>query len=141
MARKQGRQPVEPLVEPLGYDWKIGVSIISSLAAREVFVATMGTIYGVGEADETSTALRDRLIAETDEFGQAVYTPLVAVGLMVFYVFAMMCVSTNAIVVRETGGGWTGVKWAAFQFSWMLALAYGCAFLVYRVGMALGFAG
>jgi ferrous iron transport protein B len=133
---------IEPLVRPLGYDWKIGVSIISSLSAREVFVSTMGTIYGVGSADEGSTALRERLRGERDaRTGALVYSPLVALGLMVFYVYAMMCVSTNAVVVRETGGGWRGVKWAGFQFAYMLALAYGAAFLVYRAGLALGFGG
>ena len=66
---------------------------------------------------------------------------LIAVVLMVFYVYAMMCVSTNAIVIRETGGGLKGLKWAAFQFAWMTALAYGAALLVYRVGLLLGFAG
>jgi ferrous iron transport protein B len=132
----------EPVVEPLGYDWKIGVSIISSFAAREVFVATMGTIYGVGSGeDETSLTLRERLQAETDPSGAPVYTPLVALSLMVFYVFAMMCISTNAVVVRETGGGLKGLKWAAFQFAWMFALAYGAAFIVYRVGLLLGLAG
>lgn len=130
---------IEPLVRPLGYDWKIGVSIISSLAAREVFVSTMGTIYGIGEADETSTALKQQLREERNpDTGALAYTPLVAVGLMVFYVYAMMCMSTNAIVVRETGGGWVGAKWAIFQFLWMFALAYVAAFLVYRVGLAFG---
>jgi ferrous iron transport protein B len=130
---------IEPLVRPLGYDWKIGVSILSSFTAREVFVSTMGTIYGIGEANETSTALRDKLRAERNPVtGKPVYTPLVALGLMVFYVYAMMCMSTNAIVMRETGGGWTGVKWATFQFAWMLVLAYGAALLVYRGGLALG---
>ncbi|HET7275270.1 MAG TPA: ferrous iron transport protein B [Longimicrobiaceae bacterium] len=130
---------IEPLVRPLGYDWKIGVSIMSSFAAREVFVSTMGTIYGVGEADETSLALRDKLRTETHDDGRPVYTPLVAVGLMVFYVYAMMCMSTNAVVMRETGGGWKGLGWASFQFLYMLALAYGAALLVYRGGLALGF--
>ena len=135
----QAGHAVEPLVKPLGFDWKIGVSIISSFAAREVFVATMGTIYGVGEVDETSTALRERLVEERNPAtGEPVYTPLIAVGLMVFYVFAMMCMSTNAVVVRETGGGLQGLKWASFQFAWMLALAYVAAFLVYRGGLALG---
>ncbi len=130
---------VEPLVRPLGYDWKIGVSIVSSFAAREVFVSTMGTIYGVGAADETSMALRDRLRAERHPgTGALVYSPLVAVGLMVFYVYALMCVSTVAVVHRETGGGRAGLKWASFQFAYMLALAYGAAFLVYRGGLALG---
>lgn len=131
---------VQPVVRPLGYDWKIGVGIVSSFAAREVFVSTMGTIYGVGAADEGSAALRDRLRAERNpETGAPVYTPLVAVGLMVFYVFAMMCMSTTAVTVRETGGGWTGVRWAAFQTLYMLALAYGAAWLVFQGGRALGF--
>ncbi len=130
---------VEPLVAPLGYDWKIGVGILSSFAAREVFVATMGTIYGVGsDATEESLTLRDQLRAETHADGAVVYTPLVAVGLMVFYVFAMMCMSTAAVVVRETGGGWTGVRWAGFQFLWMLALAYVSALVVYQGGRLLG---
>lgn len=131
---------IEPAVRPLGYDWKIGVGIVSSLAAREVFVSTMGTIYGVGSADETSGALREKLQRERDpRTGLPAYTPLVAVGLMVFYVYAMMCMSTVAVVVRETGGGRTGVKWAAFQFAYMLGLAYGAAFLVYHGGKLLGF--
>lgn len=129
---------IEPLVRPLGYDWKIGVGIVSSFAAREVFVATMGTIYGIGEADESSSSLRDRLRAERHDDGTPVYTPLVAVGLMVFYVYAMMCMSTGAVVVRETGGGRQGLKWAAFQFGWMFALAYGAAFLVFQGGRLLG---
>jgi ferrous iron transport protein B len=131
---------VEPLVRPLGYDWKIGVGILSSFAAREVFVSTMGTIYGVGsDANEGSSTLREKLRNERHASnGAIVYTPLVAVGLMVFYVYAMMCMSTIAVVVRETGGGWTGVRWAAFQFGWMLALAYVSAFVVYQGGRALG---
>jgi ferrous iron transport protein B len=129
---------IEPAVRPLGYDWKIGVGIVSSFAAREVFVATMGTIYGVGAADETSTTLRERLLAERNANGTVTYTPLVAVGLMVFYVYALMCMSTTAVVVRETGGGRKGLAWAAFQFGWMLALAYGSAFLVYQGGRLLG---
>jgi ferrous iron transport protein B len=131
---------VEPVVRPLGYDWKIGVGILSSFAAREVFVSTMGTIYGVGsDADERSSTLREKLRNERHaSTGAIVYTPLVAVGLMVFYVYAMMCMSTIAVVVRETGGGWTGVRWAAFQFGYMLALAYGAALLVYQGGRLLG---
>ncbi|HKP76315.1 MAG TPA: ferrous iron transport protein B [Longimicrobiaceae bacterium] len=131
---------IEPAVRPLGYDWKIGVGIVSSFAAREVFVSTMGTIYGIGAADETSGALRRELQAERNlRTGKPVYTPLVAVGLMVFYVFALMCMSTLAVVVRETGGGRKGLAWAGFQFAYMLALAYVSAFIVYRGGLLLGF--
>ena len=133
---------IEPLVRPLGYDWKIGVSIAASFAAREVFVATMGTIYGVGEVDEQSAALRERLRTDRDaRTGRLTYTPLIAVGLMVFYVYALMCMSTVAVTVRETGGGRAGWRWAGLQFGYMLALAYGAAWLVYRAGLALGFPG
>ncbi|MCE9601688.1 MAG: ferrous iron transport protein B [Gemmatimonadetes bacterium] len=129
---------IEPVVRPLGYDWKIGVSIVASFAAREVFVSTMGTIYGVGDKEEA--ALVDRLRAERGADGALVYTPLIAVGLMVFYVYALMCISTIAVTVREAGGGRIGWRWAAIQFGYMLALAYGAAWLVIVVGRAMGYA-
>jgi ferrous iron transport protein B len=133
---------LEPTVRPLGYDWKIGVSIASSFAAREVFVATMGTIYGVGDADQTSAALREKLRTERDpRSGRLVYSPLVAVGLMVFYVYALMCMSTVAVTVREAGGGRRGWGWAGIQFGYMLGLAWAAAWLVYNGGRALGFGG
>jgi ferrous iron transport protein B len=133
-------QAIEPLVRPLGYDWKIGVSIAASFAAREVFVSTMGTIYGVGDGDEGgASALGDRLKAERNaRTGRPVYTPLVAVGLMVFYVYALMCMSTVAVTVREAGGGARGWRWAGLQFGYMLALAYVAAFVVYQGGRLLG---
>lgn len=131
---------LEPVVRPLGYDWKIGVSIVSSFAAREVFVSTMGTIYGVG--DDNALALRQRLINERHPVtGAPVYTPLIALGLMVFYVFALMCISTIAVTVREAGGGRIGWGWAGLQFAYMLALAYLAAWIVYAGGRALGFGG
>jgi ferrous iron transport protein B len=131
---------IEPLVRPLGYDWKIGVSIAASFAAREVFVSTMGTIYGVGDAEGTGAGrLTETLRRERDaRTGRLAYTPLVAVGLMVFYVYALMCMSTIAVTVREAGGGRTGWRWAAVQFGYMLGLAYGAAFLVYQGGRLLG---
>jgi ferrous iron transport protein B len=133
---------VEPVVKPLGFDWKIGVSIAASFAAREVFVSTMGTIYGVGDPGSDAAALKEKLRAERDPAtGRHVYTPLVAVALMVFYVYALMCMSTIAVTVRETGGGRTGWKWAAVQFTYMLTLAYGAALLVYQGGRLLGFGG
>jgi ferrous iron transport protein B len=103
----------------------------------------MGTIYGVGsDEDEGSTTLRERLRAETHaDTGRPVYTPLVAVALMVFYVYALMCVSTVAVTVREAGGGWQGWKWASLQFVYMLVLAFLGAFLVYQGGLALGWGG
>ena len=131
---------IEPVVRPLGYDWKIGVSIAASFAAREVFVSTMGTIYGVGEADETSQALRDRLRSERNaETGGLQYTPLVAIGLMVFYVYALMCISTVAVTVRETGGGRVGWTWATIQFVYMLVLAFVAGLVVYQGGRLMGF--
>jgi ferrous iron transport protein B len=131
---------IEPLVRPLGFDWKIGVSIVSSFAAREVFVSTMGTIYGVGADDgRTLEALPDRLRAERDASGRPVYTPLTALGLMVFYVYALMCMSTVAVTVREAGGGRQGWRWAGLQFGYMLVLAYGAAWLVRQVGLAMGY--
>jgi len=129
---------IAPAVRPLGYDWKIGVSMIASFAAREVFVSTMGTIYSAA-SDEGNPALAQRLRAERDpRTGAPVYTPLVAVGLMVFYVFALMCTSTVAITLRETSGGLRGAAWAVLQFGYMLTLAYGLAFAVYRGGLAFG---
>jgi ferrous iron transport protein B len=131
---------IEPLVRPLGFDWKIGVSIVSSFAAREVFVSTMGTIYGVGADDGTTLeALPDRLRAERDASGRPVYTPLTALSLMVFYVYALMCMSTVAVTVREAGGGRQGWRWAGLQFGYMLVLAYGAAWLVREVGLAMGY--
>ena len=133
---------LEPIVRPLGYDWKIGVSIASSFAAREVFVSTMSTIYGVGDAGDTEQALRTRLVQERNpDTGAPVYSPLIAVGLMVFYVFALMCISTTAVTVREAGGGRIGWSWAALQFGYMLVLAYAAAWGVYAGGRALGFGG
>ena len=132
---------IEPAVRPLGFDWKIGVSIVASFAAREVFVSTMGTIYSAG-SPENVPALTQRLRQERDpRTGAPAYTPLVAVGLMVFYVFALMCASTVAVTVRETGGGWQGAGWATLQFGYMLGLAWGGALVVYRAGLALGLGG
>jgi hypothetical protein len=114
------------------------VSIVASFAAREVFVSTMGTIYGVGGTDDA--LLQDKLRSEVRADGTPAYTPLIAVGLMVFYVYALMCMSTIAVTVREAGGGRLGWKWAGVQFGYMLALAYGAAWLtLVTVGRALGY--
>lgn len=129
---------IEPAVRPLGYDWKIGVSIVASFAAREVFVSTMGTIYGVGGEDDA--LLQDKLRNEVRADGSPAYTPLIAVGLMVFYVYALMCMSTIAVTVREAGGGKLGWGWAGVQFGYMLVLAYGAAWLVVVIGRAMGYA-
>ena len=131
---------LEPAVRPLGYDWKIGVSIISSFAAREVFVSSMSTIYNVDEEGHPG-ALQDRLRHARKEDGTPAYTPLVALGLMAFYVFALMCTSTIAVTYRECGGGTKGAAWMALQFTFMLALAYGVAFTVLHAGLAAGWTG
>lgn len=125
---------IEPLIRPLGYDWKIGVGLIGSFAAREVFVGTMGIIYNIEDADETSEPLRDTMLAEKHPDGRPVFTPLVCIGLMVFYVLAMQCVSTVAIVRRETNS-WS---WPLFQIAYMTGLAWLGAFVVYQGGRLFG---
>jgi ferrous iron transport protein B len=129
-AGRMGRA-IEPVIAPLGFDWKIGIGIISSFAAREVFVSTMSTVYNVGSADGSgSTDLVKTLKEQRRANGEPMYTPLTGVTLMVFYVFALQCVSTIAVVRRETGS-W---KWTAFQWAYMAALAWTAAFLVRMVG-------
>jgi ferrous iron transport protein B len=123
LAGTMGRT-VEPLIEPLGFNWKIGIGLVTSLAAREVIVGTLGTIYGI-EGGEDSPGLQAAL--------QRDLTPGGAVALLVFFAFAMQCMSTLAVVRRETGG-W---KWPVLQFAYMTALAYGCAFIANRVVTAL----
>jgi ferrous iron transport protein B len=124
---------IEPTIRPLGFDWKMGIGLISSFAAREVFVATMATIYTVSDADEekTSKSLGQRLKLEKTPDGKPVYTPLVAVCLMVFFVLAMQCMSTIAVVKRETNG-W---KWPLFQLFYMTTLAWVVTFLVRWIGI------
>jgi ferrous iron transport protein B len=118
---------IEPVIRPLGYDWKIGIAIISSIAAREVFVGTMATLYSVEENDNSS--LREKLQAAKHEDGTKVYTLPAAFSLMIFYVLAMQCMSTLAVVKRETRS-W---KWPIFQFFYMTGLAYLMSLLVYQV--------
>lgn len=129
---------VEPLVAPLGFDWKIGIGIVASFAAREVFVSTMSTVYNVGELDETEEGTRGLvgvLQAQRRPDGTPLYTALTGVTLMVFYVFALQCVSTIAVVRRETNA-W---KWPLFQLAYMTGLAWVLAFLTYQGGRLLGF--
>ena len=127
---------IEPVIRPLGYDWKIGVGLIGSFAAREVFVGTMAIVYNIeGDAKSETSSLRDTMRAEKRDDGTPVFTPLVCVGLMVFFVLAMQCISTVAIVRRETNS-WT---WPLFQVGYMSALAWGGAFTVFHIGQLLGF--
>jgi len=128
---------IEPVIAPLGFDWKIGIGIVASFAAREVFVSTMSTVYNVdnaGDASSVTSSLAQTLKAQRRPDGSPVYTPLTAITLMVFYVFALQCVSTVAIVRRETNS-W---KWPVFQWLYMGALAWGLAFMAHVGGHWLG---
>jgi ferrous iron transport protein B len=125
---------LEPAIRPLGFDWKIGVGLIGAFAAREVFVSTMGLVYGIGDADEGSEPLRAKMRAESNG-GKPAYSPLVGLSLMVFFALACQCMSTLAVVKRETRS-W---RWPAFLFAYMTTLAYAMSFLVFQVGSALGF--
>ncbi|MBM4359894.1 MAG: ferrous iron transport protein B [Deltaproteobacteria bacterium] len=125
---------LEPAIRPLGFDWKIGVGLIGAFAAREVFVSTMGLVYGIGDANEGSEPLRAKMRAESNG-GKPAYSPLVGLSLMVFFALACQCMSTLAVVKRET----RSLRWPAFLFAYMTALAYGMSFLVFQVGSALGF--
>lgn len=121
---------IEPAIEPLGYDWKIGIALITSFAAREVFVGTINTIYSIGADEEDELTIRERLRKEVNPTtGMPVYTTAVGLSLMVFYAFAMQCMSTLAVVYRETKG-W---KWPLLQLAYMTVVAYGSAFLVYQI--------
>jgi ferrous iron transport protein B len=127
---------IEPVIAPLGFDWKIGIGIVASFAAREVFVSTMSTVYNVGDDDSDAgrATLTKTLQEQKRSDGSPVYTPLVAITLMVFYVFAMQCVSTVAVVRRETNS-W---KWPVFQWLYMGVLAWVLAFITYHGGRWLG---
>lgn len=127
---------LEPLIEPLGFDWKIGVGLVGAFAAREVFVSTLGVVYGAGgDSDEESTTLRDKIRAEARADGRPVYTPLVGLSLMVFFALAAQCMSTLAAVYREMRS-W---RWPLFLFVYMTALAWAASFVVYQGGRLLGF--
>jgi len=120
---------IEPIIEPIGYDWKIGVSLLTSFAAREVFVGSLATIYAVQDDGEENRLLIDRLRADTRRDGRKTYTLATGCSLMVFYVFAMQCMSTLAVVKRETGS-W---KWPVIQLVFMGVLAYLTSFLTYSL--------
>jgi ferrous iron transport protein B len=120
---------IEPAIEPLGYDWKIGIALISSFAAREVFVGTMATIYSVGDQNN-ELSVKEKMAADINsDTGEPRYTIAVAVSLLIFYALAMQCMSTLAVVYRETKG-W---KWPMIQFIYMSALAYVISLLAYQI--------
>jgi ferrous iron transport protein B len=132
----QAGKLIEPAIAPLGYNWKIGIGLIGSFAAREVFVSTMSVVYAVESEDEEDLSpLRQRLREDRRADGSPVFTPLVCLSLLIFYVFAMQCISTLAIVKRETNT-W---KWPLFQLGYMTGTAYLLSLAVYQIGTALGY--
>ncbi len=142
-AREQIRQSyagtlgraMEPAIEPLGYDWRIGIGVLASFAAREVFVSSLGIVFGVGgEADEESEPLRERLKDAKWPDGRPLFNWLTALSLMVFFVLACQCMSTLAVVKRETNS-W---RWPLFLFGYMTVLAYVCSLVIFQGGQALG---
>lgn len=121
---------IEPVIRPLGFDWKIGIALITSFAAREVFVGTMATIYSVnGDADNIQSVQEKMHQAKNTQTGQPVFTLAVAFSLMMFYAFAMQCASTVAVVYRETKN-W---RWPAVQFAYMTVLAYTASFITFHL--------
>jgi ferrous iron transport protein B len=123
---------LEPVIEPLGFDWKIGVGLVASLAAREVIVSTLAQVYAATEsdADGLRAALREDVDPRT---GEPVFTPATVAALLVFFVFALQCMSTLATMRRETNS-W---RWPAFAFGYLLALAWGASFVTHRIVNAL----
>ncbi len=129
-------QTIEPVVEPLGFDWKIGIALITSFAAREVVVSTLSTIYNIDDDGDDMVNLKEAMLKDVNpKTGMNTYTPLIAVSLMVFYVYAAQCMATFAVVKTETNG-W---KWPIFMMTYMTLLAYGMSFLVFQVGRYFGF--
>jgi ferrous iron transport protein B len=122
---------IEPLIKPLGYDWKIGIALVTSFAAREVFVGTMATLYSVGEhnEDEQEQKLTEKMREARWENGKLVYSLPAGISLMVFYALALQCMSTLAIVKRETKS-W---KWPIIQLFMMTALAYLLSWAAYKL--------
>ncbi|TMI83193.1 MAG: ferrous iron transport protein B, partial [Bacteroidetes bacterium] len=120
---------IEPIITPLGYDWKIGIALITSFAAREVFVGTMATLYSVGENDKNSLKLQDKMKAAKRADGTPLYTLAAGISLMIFYLFAMQCMSTLAVVRRETRS-W---KWPLIQLAYMTGLAYIMSLVAYQL--------
>ena len=120
---------IEPVIKPLGYDWKIGIAVVSSFAAREVFVGTLATIYSVGSHSDQEDTIKNRMEAEVDGKGKKIFDFPTGISLLLFYAFAMQCVSTLAIVKKETNS-W---KWPLIQLVFMSGFAYLIALIAYQV--------
>ncbi len=135
LAGRLGRT-IEPVIKPLGYDWRIGIGLFSAFAAREVFVSTMSILYSVGKDDNAeSQPLLQAIRDARDDNGERIWSPLLGLSTMVFFLLAMQCVSTLAIVRRETNS-W---RWPIFMTVYMCGLAYLASFLIYQGGKFLGF--
>jgi ferrous iron transport protein B len=119
---------IEPVIKPLGFDWRMGVALLSGFMAKEVVVSTMGTIYGVGEADETSESLRRSLATDPG------YSQLSAYAFLVFVLLYMPCMSAMAVFARESGS----IKEVWYQLGYTFSLAWGASFIVYQGGKLLG---
>lgn len=120
---------IEPLIQPIGFDWKIGISLVTSFAAREVFVGTMATLYSVGDEDNT-TSIREKMMnAKNQVTGEKLYSTATTLSLLLFYAFAMQCMATLAVVYRET----KSIKWPLIQLAYMGVLAYLSSFIVYHI--------
>ncbi|MGB1275099.1 MAG: nucleoside recognition domain-containing protein, partial [Nannocystaceae bacterium] len=126
---------MEPIMAPMGQDGNMAIAILGSFAAREVFVSTLGLVHGIEGADDDDTPLRETLATAKKPDGTPRYTPLSGLAIMVFFVYACQCMSTLAVLKRETGG-W---RWPIFSFVTMTVLAYVLAVAVYQVGQLLGF--
>jgi ferrous iron transport protein B len=126
---------LEPVLEPLGFDWKIGVGLIGAFAAREVFVSTLGLVYELDDVGDDDQPLREKIQTERNADGTARYTPLIGLSLMIFFALACQCMSTLAVVKRETKT-W---RWPLFLFGYMTVLAYTTSFVVFQTGRLLGF--
>ncbi len=120
---------IEPVIAPLGFDWKIGIALVTSFAAREVFVGTMATLYSVGDADNTKSIREKMMMAKNPKTGEKLYTKATTLSLLIFYVFAMQCMATLAVVYRETNS----IKWPFIQVVYMGLLAYFSSLLVYNI--------
>ena len=120
---------IEPLIKPIGFDWKIGIALVTSFAAREVFVSTMATLYSVGDEDNTKSIKQKMLLAENPKTGKPLYTLATTLSLLIFYAFAMQCITTLVIVHKET----KSLKWPFIQLIYMSSLAYFSSLIVYHI--------
>ena len=125
---------IEPIIKPLGYDWKIGVGLVTSFAAREVIISTLSTLYNLEENEHHRVSLIDAMRNDRDANGKHVFSVLVALSLMVFFAYAAQCMATFAIIKRETNS-W---RWPILMVIYMTVLAYSASLIVYQGGQLLG---